>query len=398
MSVLLTRTSTNHLRRHRLEKRQSIQLITVGPVIDLYGRFAAEKLNRLMELYPDRVYSKPEFTALPPYLFSGADFALIPSRDEPFGLVAVEFGRKGALGVGSRLGGLGLMPGWVSISLVFVQSATNTLQWFPVESMSTGHMMSQLTKTIKLALKSTEEERAILRARSAVQRFPVVEWRQRMEDFHKRSINSSRHIAGHEAWRPSDGATGGAIAIAEHDDWNPVVQADPSQPDWDAQSAQHSPRMNIPSSPGQWSQETLTPGGDPFLHAPPRIQDGSRLSISSNASDVESDYRANTGQPEFGNFLDKANRIIAKDQRHAPDPFLEAPSRPFGAHSRVSSVESIASIVDEKANSPLNKAIASVSTTFLVSLIGLLRMVVVYRCRWWRRSGIRGKTAKLVCG
>lgn len=67
-----------------------------------------------MEIYPDRVFSKPEFTALPPYLFSGADFALIPSRDEPFGLVAVEFGRKGALGVGSRLGGLGLMPGWVS--------------------------------------------------------------------------------------------------------------------------------------------------------------------------------------------------------------------------------------------------------------------------------------------
>lgn len=66
-----------------------------------------------MEMYPDCVYSKPEFTALPPYLFSGADFALIPSRDEPFGLVAVEFGRKGALGVGSRLGGLGLMPGWV---------------------------------------------------------------------------------------------------------------------------------------------------------------------------------------------------------------------------------------------------------------------------------------------
>lgn len=70
-----------------------------------------------MKLYPDRVYSKPEFTALPPYLFSGADFALIPSRDEPFGLVAVEFGRKGALGVGSRLGGLGLMPGWVRLAV-----------------------------------------------------------------------------------------------------------------------------------------------------------------------------------------------------------------------------------------------------------------------------------------
>lgn len=64
-------------------------------------------------MYPRRVFSRPEFTSLPPFIFSGADFALIPSRDEPFGLVAVEFGRKGALGVGSRLGGLGLMPGWV---------------------------------------------------------------------------------------------------------------------------------------------------------------------------------------------------------------------------------------------------------------------------------------------
>jgi len=115
-----------------------------------------------------------------------------------------------------------------------------------------------------------------------------------MEDFHQRSINVSRHIAGHEAWRPSDGATGGAIAITEHDDWNPIVQADPSQPDWDAQSVHHSPCMNVPGSPGQWSQEMLTPGSDPFLHAPPRIQDSSRFSISSNMSDVESDYRANT--------------------------------------------------------------------------------------------------------
>ena len=80
-----------------------------------------------MEMYPDRVFSKPEFTALPPYLFSGADFALIPSRDEPFGLVAVEFGRKGALGVGSRLGGLGLMPGWVSASSSSLYAASHVV-------------------------------------------------------------------------------------------------------------------------------------------------------------------------------------------------------------------------------------------------------------------------------
>lgn len=100
-----------------LDKNPAIQLICVGPLIDLYGKFAALKLAKMMERYPGRVYSKPEFVALPPFLFSGAEFALIPSRDEPFGLVAVEFGRKGALGVGSRVGGLGQMPGW----------------WYPIE-------------------------------------------------------------------------------------------------------------------------------------------------------------------------------------------------------------------------------------------------------------------------
>lgn len=59
-----------------MEKDSSIQLITFGPVINLYGRLAVEKLARLMELYPDSIYSKPEFTTLPPYLFSGVDFAL----------------------------------------------------------------------------------------------------------------------------------------------------------------------------------------------------------------------------------------------------------------------------------------------------------------------------------
>jgi alpha-1,3-glucan synthase len=90
-----------------LDKHPDVQLICVGPVIDMHGKFAALKLGVMMENYPGRVYSKPEFTALPPYLFSGAEFALIPSRDEPFGLVAVEFGRKGALGIGARVGGLG---------------------------------------------------------------------------------------------------------------------------------------------------------------------------------------------------------------------------------------------------------------------------------------------------
>jgi alpha-1,3-glucan synthase len=95
-----------------LEENEHVQLICVGPVIDLYGKFAALKLEVMMKKYPGRVCSKPQFTQLPPFIFGGAEFALIPSRDEPFGLVAVEFGRKGALGIGARVGGLGQMPGW----------------------------------------------------------------------------------------------------------------------------------------------------------------------------------------------------------------------------------------------------------------------------------------------
>ncbi|KAG2151025.1 glycoside hydrolase family 13/glycosyltransferase family 5 protein [Suillus bovinus] len=324
-----------------LEKRPSIQLICVGPVIDLYGRFAAEKLTRLMEMYPDRVYAKLEFTVLPPYLFGGADFALIPSRDEPFGLVAVEFGRKGALGVGSRLGGLGLMPGW----------------WFPVESTSTDHMLSQLSKTIKLALKSTEEERAMLRARSAIQRFPVIEWRQRMEDIHRRSINASRNLADSNAWREADcGTEPSQHAAFEVEDWNPVNQGLPVSPGWDVQTPMSSPRFMLSSLS---ESEVSTPHEESFLlTSSPRFMLG-----SPSASEVSTPHEesflltppgfTNSSRSSSSDVLEKGDGTIAQDRRHAPDPFLSptSPSKPFGSHSLAISV------VKEKTNSPLNKAI-----------------------------------------
>lgn len=155
-----------------LEEYPNTQLICVGPTIDLYGKFAALKLEKLMQIYPKRVFSKPQFTSLPPYIFSGAEFALIPSRDEPFGLVAVEFGRKGALGVGAKVGGLGQMPGW----------------WYTIESASTTHLLSQFKQAIVSALDSKEETRAKMRAWSAKQRFPVAQWLEGLEKLQGRSI------------------------------------------------------------------------------------------------------------------------------------------------------------------------------------------------------------------
>ena len=397
-----------------LDKKPKIQLICVGPVIDLYGRFAAEKLARLMEMYPDRVFSKPEFTALPAYLFSGADFALIPSRDEPFGLVAVEFGRKGALGVGSRLGGLGLMPGW----------------WFPVESSATVHMLSQLTKTIKLALKSTHDERAILRARSAVQRFPVVEWRQRLEDFQKRSINASRHGAKDKAWGFDQVDSSQVSGFYAHDVGSTASLAQfnrPGSPDSIASappspmpdsrrlsnSPMASPLVGHDGNNGYFdNQNSLSSGASYHNRFDPK-SDPKRASADSfydeepNASALyyDGDKRRSGAKPKFfqgsyddedapssqgssdqgdarsqqpgvpksyDNFLAAANRQFSKQTggRNQPDPYFQptdsnrnsidanfAPARPFTTHSRTSSFDSISSIVEDKGtSSPLNKA------------------------------------------
>jgi alpha-1,3-glucan synthase len=186
-----------------LEAYPQVQLLCVGPTIDLYGTFAALKLDVMQQKYPGRVFSKPEFTALPSFIFSGAEFALIPSRDEPFGLVAVEFGRKGALGVGSRVGGLGQMPGW----------------WYTIESQGTKHQIRQFKTAITDALASSVETRASMRARSAKQRFPVAQWKQDIELLHSASIRTHKRTID----KKKSGLTSGSTTPG----W-----ATPSLPGW----------------------------------------------------------------------------------------------------------------------------------------------------------------------
>ncbi|KAK3392778.1 alpha amylase [Podospora didyma] len=170
-----------------LEKYPETQLICVGPVIDLHGKFAALKLGKVADMYPGRVFFRPEFTALPPFVFGGAEFALIPSRDEPFGLVAVESGRLGALGVGARVGGLGQMPGF----------------WYTIESTSPKHLIAQFRKAVTAALASTPEKRATMRSWSAKQRFPVVQWVQRVDEMYRDAIRIHHQEAERRAKRPS---------------------------------------------------------------------------------------------------------------------------------------------------------------------------------------------------
>lgn len=229
----------------------------------------------------------------------------------------------------------------------FVQKSPLMLfQWFPVESNSTTHMLSQLTKTIKLALASTKEERAILRARSAVQRFPVVEWRQKMEDFHKRSIVTSRHLAGDDAWRESDCSIPTRRPDLEAEDWTPEMQPDPSRPEWANGSlgssrsstfgdSQHTPSLrhmalySSDSSPLNGSR-TLSPNltlGRSSISTD--MSEGSAIVHPAKTLLTPPDLEPN--EP-YGEFLARANRQIAREHKHLGDPFLgihaKRPSEP----------------------------------------------------------------------
>ena len=206
-----------------------------------------------------------------------------------------------------------------------------------------------------------------MRARSAVQRFPVVEWRQRTEDFHKRSINASRRHAASDAWRKTDGDSGGLLPIQHVGDWDPVQQEEPSRPSWgDQETLLDSPSFRG----GNASQENLA-AGQPLLTA------ANRDSVASDISTDTANRNSFTSQRQYNSFLERANRQFAQQNQNAPDPFLDQGRASLGARpysqystsSRLSSVESIATIVDEKQNSPLNKATDTVRLDLLHALI-----------------------------
>lgn len=276
-----------------LEQYPHTQLICVGPTIDLYGKFAALKLDVMMKKYPGRVYSKPEFTALPPFIFSGAEFALIPSRDEPFGLVAVEFGRKGALGVGSRVGGLGQMPGW----------------WYTIESTGSKHQLHQFKMAISGALKSDYETRATMRARSAKQRFPVAQWKEDLGILQSTSIKIHKKMMERITARRMGLDTGSATSSG----WTT-----PNLPGWmtprsgfATPTGASTPRIQTPvhSRPGTRNTSpvrsgTTTPSRDPSLslgmrHGPGHSPPGS-LSTGRSQPSLSRSSRRNSSEEDEG--------------------------------------------------------------------------------------------------
>jgi len=303
-----------------MERNPQVQLICVGPVIDLYGKFAALKLSRMMEVYPGRVYSKPEFTALPPYIFSGADFALMPSRDEPFGLVAVEFGRKGALCVGARVGGLGHMPGW----------------WFTIESTTTKHFIHQFKIAVQGALSSKPEVRAIMRARAAKQRFPVAQWVEDLEKLQSTAIDYStkQMLKDHRQSRMSVASGSPMVSIPT----TPGQTPGPSRRHTPTQSRRNTPRQSRnpsrASSPTRDDSPPPLPNGGLGSNLGPSNKQRrkrhplSKKSITGAASAPVSDIDDTSGEEEGARTPHRNSRIHAAPSRTLPPVDNEGPSIP----------------------------------------------------------------------
>jgi alpha-1,3-glucan synthase len=95
----------------------------------------------------------------------------------------VEFGRKGALGVGARVGGLGQMPGF----------------WYTVESTSTSALLSQFRQAIDESLACKYDTRAMMRARSNLQRFPVAQWVEDLEILQSTAIRIHEKVKAQKA-------------------------------------------------------------------------------------------------------------------------------------------------------------------------------------------------------
>ncbi|KAL2022124.1 hypothetical protein VTK56DRAFT_5953 [Thermocarpiscus australiensis] len=308
-----------------LEKYPKTQLICVGPVIDLYGRFAALKLQKLMEKYPKRVFSKPEFTQLPPYVFSGAEFALIPSRDEPFGLVAVEFGRKGALGVGARVGGLGQMPGF----------------WYTVESMTPSHLLQQFRQAIISALECKPSKRALMRAWSAKQRFPVAQWIKQLDELYNESIR----IHNKEARKKKlDSLSPSPIATRPSSRGSTVTYVEPASvsvtsPGPDAHLM--SPSRAVSPTPGALTPDLPTPSA-PWLkgsHSP-------RSSVSSS-NGIYGNNAARESTVSVDSFAIRAQRDGMPSPGLTPDGGLSVP-RPVFTQHRNSSLLSLPDVVGDR--------------------------------------------------
>lgn len=160
-----------------LLKHEKLQLIVVGPIGDIFGRYASARLTNLSQnkMFENRIFFQPKFFKFHSDFRLGCDFVLMPSRHEPFGFVDIEFAWAGCPVVGSLVGGLGKVPGW----------------YFKLwQGGEFKHLRTQLSRTIDEVMASGHEKVLQLGTEAIHTSFPVINWQKKLSELYQLVIDN----------------------------------------------------------------------------------------------------------------------------------------------------------------------------------------------------------------
>lgn len=154
-----------------LNKYQNAQLIVIGPVGDAYGTYTKAKLDKLVSSgrFEGKLFVHAGFLVAPPELKLACEFCLMPSRDEPFGYVDIEFAWAGALVVGALRGGLGKLPGFY-FRILNADSAV--------------HVQRSLRKAVAAAMACDANKLLFMSRTGRASAFPVDVWQRELSELY----------------------------------------------------------------------------------------------------------------------------------------------------------------------------------------------------------------------
>mmetsp|Transcript_34332 Transcript_34332/g.92978 ORF Transcript_34332/g.92978 Transcript_34332/m.92978 type:complete len:1286 (-) Transcript_34332:171-4028(-) len=160
------------------------QLAIIGPPGDSFGKYCSMKLQILADTpaYQGRMKILPQFyniNQVDPDVKFAFDFCFMPSRDEPFGYVDIEFGWFGALTVGSITGGLGKVPG---------------IYYIPKNVNSASHICHLFKGCVNRAMQLTDRQLTTIAEAATRYTFPVDVWQASLLELYTKSRNAGDRV------------------------------------------------------------------------------------------------------------------------------------------------------------------------------------------------------------
>jgi glycogen synthase len=163
-----------------VQTHTNLQLAVIGPPGDSFGTYTMLKLQTLAQnrRYSGRVKVLPLFYNIGqvhPDVKFAFDFCFMPSRDEPFGYVDIEFGWFGSLTLGAVTGGLGKVPG-----IYFLPSNVN----------SSIHICHLFKRAVEKAMGLSERALVAIAEEATGYAFPVESWQASLLELYRLACSS----------------------------------------------------------------------------------------------------------------------------------------------------------------------------------------------------------------